>query len=172
MSAPPPGGSPDGCPPGPLSGSYTTPGGTPKNTAQVENPEGPPRRPRNHPGHLKLCGDSTGTSPRFRPASYWFRRTPPSPRTSEGFTPSTCATQAVSEAVLRSSTSANFALLSRAVRRTNHSRGADTVQRIGGTSRHHRSRYTGSSVVGALATNRPLTIGYRGAHNTRANREE
>src|SRR5919202_450774 len=91
------------------TGSYTTPGGTPKNTAHVEDPL---RSPRNRPGHLKLCGASTGTNPRFRAASHWFRRTPPSPGTSEGFTPSTCATQAVSEAVLRSSTSANFALLS------------------------------------------------------------
>src|SRR5215218_5339668 len=91
------------------TGSYTTPGGTPKNTAHVEDLL---RRPRNRPGHLKLCGASTGTNPRFRAASHWFRRTPPSQGTSEVSTPSTCATQAVSASVLGSFFCSNSTLLS------------------------------------------------------------
>ena len=38
------------------------PGGTPKKTAQVEEPR---LRPRKRPGHSKLSGEATGTRPRL-----------------------------------------------------------------------------------------------------------
>jgi hypothetical protein len=107
-------------------GSYSTPGGTPKNTAHVDDPL---RRPRYRPGHWNLCGSLTGTNPRFRTASHWLKPTHPSPGTSESSTPSTYATQAVSKDFSRSFFCSNSTLPSRAVRCGDFSHGAGMTQR-------------------------------------------
>jgi hypothetical protein len=85
------------------AGSNTTPGDTPKNTAQVATPR---PRTRKRPGHPKPSGKATGTGPSLRRASRRRRPAPASPGTSDESTPSTSATQPASEAASWSTTGA------------------------------------------------------------------
>jgi methylated-DNA-[protein]-cysteine S-methyltransferase len=64
-------------------------------------------------GSLKGYADGMSLKERLLnfEASHWFRRTPPSPGTSEASTPNTCAKQAASEAVLGSFSCSNPTLL-------------------------------------------------------------
>src|SRR5829696_7872688 len=74
------------------------PGGTPKKTAQVEEPR---LRPRKCPGHSKVSGEATGTRPRFLEASHGLMLASPFVGTSETSMSSMCATHALSEVSLR-----------------------------------------------------------------------
>src|SRR5829696_55549 len=114
---------------GSAKGSYTTPGGTPKKTAQVEES---PRRPRKRPGHSKLSGEATGTRPRFLEASHCPMSASRFVGTSETSMPSMYATQALSDASLRSS--------------------ADAILPLPFTSRSLRVRFFGARIRAAQST--------------------